>query len=98
VVPTSIIYTDDWVAYKPLREYREHRVINHSAGLYVDGTTHTNAIEGFFGNLKTGMRGAYTKVSPAYLPSYLNEYTWRYNARHEQGAMFNQLLRRAARQ
>jgi transposase len=93
----SIIYTDDWQAYRPLkREYLAHRVINHSAGLYVQGNTHTNTIEGFFGNLKTGMRGAYKKVSPRYLQSYLNEYTWRYNARHERGAMFQQLLQRAA--
>ena len=63
----------------------------------MDGPTHTNTIEGFFGNLKTGMRGAYKKVSPAYLQSYLNEYTWRYNARRQRGAMFAQLLARAAR-
>jgi transposase len=76
--PTSILYTDDWMAYKPLRrEYTDHRVINHSAGVYVQGLTHTNTIEGFFGNLKTGMRGAYKKVSAAYLQSYVNEYAWR---------------------
>ena len=95
--PTSILFTDDWQAYKPLRrDYMDHRVINHSAGLYVDGSTHTNTIEGFFGNLKTGMRGAYKKVSPRYLQSYLNEYAWRYNARHNGRAMFAQLLARAA--
>jgi transposase len=96
VLPTSIIFTDDWRSYRPLkREYLDHRVINHSAGLYVDGFTHTNTIEGFFGNMKTGMRGAYKKVSPAYLQSYLNEYAWRYNHRHGR-AMFAQLLARAA--
>lgn len=73
--PQAVIYTDDWVAYKPLRtHFSEHRVINHSAGSYVQGTTHTNTIEGFFGNLKTGMRGAYKHVSREYLQSYLNEY------------------------
>jgi transposase-like protein len=97
VNPVSIIYTDDWQAYKPLkRDYIAHRVINHSAGFYVQGNTHTNTIEGFFGNLKTGMRGAYKKVSPRYLQSYLNEYTFRYNARREPGALFAQLLARAA--
>src|SRR5206468_10967576 len=35
--PDSILYTDDWVAYKPLaREGYDHRVINHSAGSYVE--------------------------------------------------------------
>jgi transposase-like protein len=99
VDPTAILFTDDWVAYKPLRrEFLDHRVINHSAGLYVDGSTHTNTIEGFFGNLKTGMRGAYKKVSRAYLQSYLDEYTWRHNAQRQNGApLFRQLLSRAAR-
>ncbi len=66
-----------------------------TTGSYVEGTTHTNTIEGF-GNLKTGMRGAYKKVSPAYLQSYLNEYTWRYNARQDSRPRFAQLLSRAA--
>jgi transposase len=97
VNPASIIFTDDWQAYKQLkRDYMDHRVINHSAGLYVDGSTHTNTIEGFFGNLKTGMRGAYKKVSPRYLPSYLNEYAWRYNARRNGRSLFIQLVARAA--
>ena len=31
--PESVIYTDDWVAYKPLRgHFTDHRVINHSTG------------------------------------------------------------------
>jgi transposase len=98
VNPASMIFTDDWQAYKPLRrDYLGHKIINHSAGIYVMGDTHTNTIEGFFGNLKTGMRGAYKKVSPEYLQSYLNEYVWRYNARHQPGSLFLQLLARAAR-
>jgi transposase-like protein len=98
VNPTSIIFTDDWMAYKPLgREYAGHRVINHSAGQYVTGdNTHTNTIEGFFGNLKTGMRGAYKHVSRQWLQSYLDEYAWRYNARRVPGSMFEQLIVRAA--
>ncbi|MCA1695739.1 MAG: IS1595 family transposase, partial [Actinobacteria bacterium] len=99
VNPSSIIFTDDWMAYKPLsREYAGHRVINHSAGQYVIGdNTHTNTIEGFFGNLKTGMRGAYKHVSPEWLQSYLDEFAWRYNARRVPGSMFEQLIVRAGR-
>jgi transposase len=97
VNPESIIFTDDWGSYKPLkRTYLDHKVINHSAGVYVEGETHTNTIEGFFGNLKTGMRGAYKKVSPHYLQTYLNEYTWRYNARRVAAPLFEQLVLRAA--
>jgi hypothetical protein len=98
VNPESIIFTDDWPAYKPIsRKFLAHKVINHSAGVYVRGDVHTNTIEGFFGNLKTGMRGAYKKVSPRYLQSYVNEYTWRYNVRQEGLPMFEQLVLRAAR-
>jgi len=96
VNPTSLLITDDWPAYKPLRgEFLDHRIINHSAGSYVDGDTHTNTIEGFFGNLKTGMRGTYKHVSPRYLQSYLDEYSWRYSQRHSPTPMFQALLQRA---
>ncbi len=96
VNPDSIIFTDDWASYKPLgRRYIDHRVVNHSAGEYVRGDAYTNTIEGAFGNMKTGMRGAYKKVSPRYLQSYLDEYAWRHNAKREGAALFSQLLTRA---
>jgi transposase-like protein len=99
VNPASVILTDDWGSYKPLRRhYIDHKVINHSAGQYVTGDVHTNTIEGAFGNLKTGMRGAYKKVSPRYLQSYLDEYAWRHNAQRDRptlGPLFDQLLSRA---
>jgi len=99
VDPTSILFTDDWRPYRPLApEYADHRIINHSAGSYVVGDTHTNTIEGFFGNLKTGMRGTYKKVSRKWLQSYLDEYAWRYNQRFRgQHSMFHMLVERAAR-
>lgn len=97
--PAAFMLTDDWVAYKPLRREFAHAVINHSAGEYVIGNVHTNTIEGFFGNLKTGMRGAYKKVSAKWLQSYLDEYAWRHNQRfHGQRSMFHALVREAARQ
>lgn len=98
VNPASIIFTDDWRPYRPVgREYAGHSVINHSAGLYVRGDIHTNTIEGFFGNLKTGMRGTYKKVSQKWLQSYLDEYAWRYNERFRgERSMFHSLLDTAA--
>jgi transposase len=98
VNPSSIIFTDDWQAYKPLRgEFLDHRVINHSAGVYVEGDIHTNSIEGLFGNMKTGMRGAYKKVSRRWLQSYLDEYAWRYSNRNGDRAMFAKLVERSAK-
>ncbi|MGH2973774.1 MAG: IS1595 family transposase [Solirubrobacterales bacterium] len=99
VNPDSFIFTDDWMSYRPLgKEFAAHSVINHSAGSYVVGDIHTNTIEGFFGNLKTGMRGAYKQVSQKWLQSYLDEYAWRYNERFRDGrSMFHSLLDTAAR-
>jgi transposase len=97
VNPDSIIFTDDWASYKPLSgTFLDHRVINHSEGIYVRGDTYTNTIEGAFGNMKTGMRGVYKKVSPRYLQSYLDEYAWRHNAKRSGPALFEQLLERAS--
>jgi ISXO2-like transposase domain len=76
----------------------DHRVINHSAGVYVRGDIHTNSIEGCFGNLKTGMRGTYKKVSHKWLQSYLDEYAWRYNQRFRgQRSMFHMLVEGSAK-
>jgi len=98
VNPSSMLITDDWRSYRPLkREFIDHKVINHSAGSYVLGDVHTNTIEGFFGNLKTGMRGTYKKVSPRYLQTYLDEYAWRYNQRGQGRSLFLSLVDRAAK-
>ena len=97
--PSAFLITDDWPAYKPLRrEFLEHAVVNHSAGEYVKGDIHTNSVEGFFGNLKTGMRGAYKHVSGKWLQSYLDEYAWRHNAKRQGRSLFEQLLTRAVAQ
>jgi transposase len=95
--PASIIFTDDWQAYKPLRgQFLDHRIINHSAGSYVEGDVYTNTIEGFFGNFKVGARGCYRKISAKWLQSYLDEYAWRYNQRYRTRSMCSALLDKAA--
>lgn len=97
VRPESIVITDDWKPYTGLeRHFIAHSRINHSAGQYVDGDTHINTVEGFFGKLKTGIRGNYKKVSRRWLQGYLNEFVWRYNNRRSRRAMFEALLLMAA--
>ena len=64
--------------------------------MYVEGSTHTNTVEGFFGHLKPSIKGTYRKVSHRWLQGYLNEFVWRRNSRLEPQAMFQQLLRAAA--
>jgi transposase len=94
--PDAFVYTDEWPAYNFVgRHFAAHSRINHTV-FYVDGDRHTNTVEGFFGNLKTGIRGNYKKVSRRWLQGYLNEFVWRYNHRDGGRAMFQALLSRAA--
>jgi transposase len=88
VTPKSTVYTDEFSAYNKIRflrnedgiplQYR-HRRIKHSSGVYVKGDIHTNTVEGLWSLIKNGLRGVYHQVSPEYLQSYLDEYTFRYN-------------------
>jgi transposase len=97
IKPEAIVYTDDWPAYNFAgRHFADHSRVTHSARIYVDGDVHTNTVEGFFGNLKTGIRGNYKKVSRRWLQSYLNEFVYRYNHRDDPRSMFRLLLLRAA--
>jgi transposase-like protein len=98
VLPESMIYTDDFKAYKQLgKKGYQHKRINHSARIYVDGDVHTQTIEGFFGLFKNGVRGSYHAVSQKWLQGYLNEYVWRYNRRDSETPMFYDLLAAATR-
>jgi transposase len=94
VMPTATVYTDDWKGYWPLSDAYDHRTINHTTKVYVDGDVHTQTIEGFFGNFKTGVRGAHHSISRKWLQGYLNEWTWRYNHRDDPQALFQLLLGR----
>lgn len=97
VRPESIIFTDEWSAYNGLeRHFLDHSRVRHSSGEYVIGDAHTNTVEGFFGHIKTSIRGTYKKVSHRWLQGYLNEFVWRRNARLGERPMFEQLLNRAA--
>lgn len=94
VLPESIVYTDEFPAYRGLEKFNgyQHRRVNHAAGVYVMGETHTNTIEGFWSLVKRGIGGVYHSVSKEYLQSYLNEYSFRYNRRNSGQPMFTSLL------
>src|SRR5262249_24566505 len=84
ILPASTIFTDEFVAYDGLDKLGyTHRRIKHSAGVYVSGDVHTQAIEGFWSTVKRGIGGVYHNVSAKYLQTYLNEYCFRYNRRHQ---------------
>jgi transposase-like protein len=98
VLPESMIFTDDLKLYVGIgREYKGHRRVNHTQRIYVeaDGAT-TNAVEGFFAQFKTSVRGAHHNISAKYLPNYLDEYVMRWNYRKEgAGVIFWEILDRA---
>jgi transposase len=97
VKPESIVYTDEWGADNRLGgHFTGHSRVVHGAAEWVRGDAYTNTVEGFFGNLKTGIRGNYKKLSHRWLQGYLNEFAWRYNHRSDRRAMFETLLHRAA--
>jgi transposase-like protein len=92
VLPGSMVYTDDWGGYDPIRKRYIHRRINHSQRIYVSGIVHTQTVEGFFGHFKTDVRGTHHSISTHWLNSYLNEWVWKWNHREDDRAMFRQLL------
>lgn len=77
----SNIHTDEFRSYNGIESFYNHKVVQHSAGQYVDGDCHTNTIEGFWSLLKRGIFGIYHHVSRKHIDKYLNEFTFRYNSR-----------------
>lgn len=95
VLPDSMLFTDEWDAYRTVATgYRGHGRIKHKARIYVDGETHTQTVEGFFGLFKNGVRGVYHSISVEYLQNYLDEYAFRYNRRRSSKPMFWAMLER----
>ena len=89
VLPRSLIYTDDYRVYNPLKaKGYGHKRIAHSQKVYVVGNIHTNTIEGFWSILKRSISGVYHSVSAKHLQDYINEFTFRYNHRADKQAMF----------
>jgi len=94
---SAVIYTDDWRGYDAIgAAYSDHKRINHTSRVYVEGSTHTNTVEGFFGLFKASVRGVYHGVSTKYLQNYLDEWTWRYNRRQFGTPLFQLMLDLAA--
>jgi transposase-like protein len=95
VLEDSMLFTDEWNAYTTIApRYRGHRRIKHLAKVYVEGETHTQTVEGFFGLFKNGVRGVYHAISTDYLQAYLDEYSFRYNRRNSSKPMFWAMLDR----
>ncbi len=92
------LMTDELASYRKIATFLEidHDTVCHGSKQYVKGTTHTNTIEGFWSQLKRSIDGTHHVVSPKYLPLYVSEFQWRYNARHAPTPLFDLLLSRVA--
>jgi len=89
------VFTDEFNVYQalPAMGY-EHATVPHAEKIYVLGNAHTNTIEGFWSQVKGGIRGVYHSVSATYLQHYLDEYAFRYNHRDDVTPMFLTFLSR----
>ena len=75
----SLLATDEKDDYHHLDRQIRHEAVKHGTGEYVRGVVHTQNIESFWSLLKRGVVGIYHNVSKAYLPLYLNEFSFRFN-------------------
>jgi len=76
----SKLYTDQWVGYRGLRDYK-HDVVNHSAKEFVKGDCHTQGIDSFWALFKRGYHGIYHQMSRKHLHRYIDEFAFRLNRR-----------------
>jgi transposase-like protein len=81
-ITDAMLITDEWNGYVGIKAFMPHGVVNHRVW-YVDGSLHTNGIESFWALLKRGLVGQYHKVSLRYLPRYIDEFSYRFNHRHD---------------
>lgn len=79
----SKLITDEYGAYRAIRPYIPHEVINHQVA-YVDGDIHTNTIEGFWSLLKRAWYGSHHHYAKKFTPLYVIEACWKYNHRNIQ--------------
>jgi transposase len=99
VIPGGAVHTDELKSYMglPTRGHR-HMTVNHSADEYVgfQGAS-TNAIEGFWAQVKRGINGTHIHVSSRHLPKYLAEFEFRHNLRQVPHLMIGRLMTSFAR-
>jgi len=88
----SKIMTDEYNGYNQLHKKYKHKIVNHAKKEYVNGDTHTNNLEGFWGQFKRSTDGTHHVISPKWLQSYLNEYVFKYNQRNSGVHLFFLLL------
>src|SRR5919202_2733128 len=95
VEPGSTVLTDGWQGYAPLRERYDHRP--STVGDPKNASRPLPRVHRTFSNLKTWLRGTHHGVSGRHLPSYVDEFVFRFNRRRTPMAAFQSLLGLSAR-
>lgn len=94
VLPGATVSTDEFGSYRRLDDLGyDHMTVNHNQRQYA---THsgagTNAIEGYWAQVKRGINGTHIHVSAKHLPKYLGEFEYRHNMRHLPHLMLDRLM------
>lgn len=76
----STVITDGHGGYRQMDSEFIHQVIDHAVE-YVRDNVHTNSIENFWSLLKRAIKGTYVSVAPEHLQKYVEEQSFRFNAR-----------------
>jgi len=90
VEPGSILLTDGWQGYAPLRKAYDHQPTTQ--GDPKNAAQLLPRVHRVFSNLKTWLAGTHHGVSPKHLPHYVNEFVFRFNRRRTPMAAFQSLL------
>ena len=91
------VITDEYYGYHRLHGRifgYTHKSVKHGAGHYSWKGADTNAIEGFWGQLKRSVRGTYHYVSQKHLQAYVDEFAFRYNQRLLPASCFSAMMAR----
>ncbi len=75
-----MLMSDGLAAYNSVESVMQHAFVNHAVQ-YVDGTIHTNTIEGFWSGLKRAWYGSHHHYSRKYAGLYVVEQCASYNDR-----------------
>lgn len=91
---STLLITDKSNRYDKVAEHYNRESVNHSQGEYVRGDIHVNNVETFWSHVKRSTKGTYKSISKKHLQSYLDQFVWHYNNRHNDRKRFSSLLTR----
>lgn len=92
------LMTDSFRSYRQIGPRFEggHGVIQHDKGIYAIGDVYTNTVESFFALLKRGIYGTFHAVSKKHLHRYVDEFSFRWDTRHDNdGTRISKAIKRA---